>query len=270
MPPPLPVIHDGRELRVLAALPPRPDVLQPPIAQTHPPLPRDQWGEIDLSSYGPPVLDQGRQSSCVGHAAATVATVAWMQRGEKVTEFSPGFVYAQINGDRDEGAVVSDAALELAKTGVCLMSEVPEGVIYRRQIPQSAYATAQRYRLSTWHHCPDFDSIGTALAIGLPLVGGFLLGNNFMQPGPNGIAPVPDQVVGGHAIALLGLKRINGRWVIKFQNSWTAQWGLRGYGYLGEEFVRYTMQRYGGRLDAFAVESMLDDPQEPLGPVATE
>jgi hypothetical protein len=272
----LPVLVDPRGTpRVLAALPPYPWQPIPRLMETRAPLPRSEWREIDLAgTYKPPLLDQGRTNSCVGHASCTVASVAWAQKGEPLPRFSPTFVYSQINGGRDNGAVISDAATELTTKGICLEAEYPEGVLFARQVPPGAYQTALRYRLERFHHTPSFDEIGTALSLGWPVVGGFLLGNNFMQPGRDGVAPVPDRVVGGHAIALLGLVNRGGRWLVKFQNSW-GRWGLggEGFGYLPEEFVQYTvevtMRQWGAPLDAFAAEHMYDDPAN-LEPVARD
>jgi hypothetical protein len=269
MPDTLPVLVDPQGTpRVLAALPPYPWQPIPRLMETRAPLPRSGWREIDLAAaYQPPILDQGRTNSCVGHASCTVAEVAWAQKGEPLPRFSPTFVYSQINGGRDQGAVISDAATELTTKGICLEAEYPEGVLFARQVPPGAYQTALRYRLERFHHTPSFDEIGTALSLGWPVVGGFLLGNNFMQPGADGLTPVPDRVVGGHALALLGLANRGGRWLIRFQNSWSASWGLRGFGWMTEEFVQYTvevtMRQWGAPLDAFAAEHMYDDPQNP-------
>jgi hypothetical protein len=270
----LPVLVDQNNVpRVLAALPPRPWQPIPRLAATAVVLPRSQWQEIDLAeTYRPPILDQKSTSSCVGHGAGTAATVAWAQRGYGVVRLSSCFIYAQINGDRDQGAVVSDAAVELTRTGTCLESECPEGMIYRRQIPASAYQSAARYRLARSHHAPSFDEIGTALTLGMPVVGGFLLGNNFMNPGADALTPVPDRVIGGHALALLGLVNRGGRWLLKFQNSW-GDWGpLHGFGLMTEEFVGYTAEvtrrQWGADLDAFALESVVPSPDDaqPVAP----
>jgi hypothetical protein len=269
MPGGLPAVHFAGEPRFLGALPPHPVSPFPPLMAARPLLPRAQWREIDLSWTGAPIMDQNGQNSCVGHAAATVATIAWAQKGESLTRFSPGFIYAQINHGRDQGAVVSDAALELEKTGVCTEQEVPEGIIYQQQIPRTAYATAQRYRLGNWFRCTSFDAICTVLTLGFPGVGGFLVGNNFTHLDQEGCVPVPDQVIGGHALALIGLKKArNNRWLVKFQNSWTQQFGIGGYGFMDEAFMNFTVRQYGGQLDAFAAVWMAPDPQEDPGPVA--
>jgi hypothetical protein len=270
----LPVLRDDRGVpRVLAALPPRPWQPIPRLAATAVVLPRSQWQEIDLAdTYKPPLTDQGQTNSCTGHMAKTVCEVCWLQTGRPLVPLSPTFAYALCNGGRDEGAVISDIVVELGNTGLPPEADCPEGVIFKRQIPQKAFQEAARFRLGRQHHVPSFDEIGTALTLGMPVGAGFLLGQNFMRPGPDGVAPVPDRVIGGHALPLLGLINRGGKWLVKFPNSWGRSWGLQGYGYLSEEFINYsvevTRRQWGADLDAFAAESLLPDPgdAEPVAP----
>jgi hypothetical protein len=271
----LPVLHDLTGTpRVLAALPPHPWQPIPRMAAARV-LPREQWREVDYSALAAPPLDQGRSSSCTGHMAATTSRVAWALKTGRQVDFSGTFNYGLCSGGRDQGAVISDVVTSLTTQGICLASECPEGVFARQQIPQPAFATAARYKLSRWHHTPSFDEICTALSLGWPCGIGVLVGQNMMRVGASGVCPVPDYVVGGHALALVGLKRVNGQWMPVAQNSWTSAWGDRGYGYLSEAFVNYTVQltrqQWGAPLDAFASEYLADAPDDPdVPPLAAE
>jgi hypothetical protein len=272
----LPVLVDPRGVpRVLAALPPHGLHGVPRMAATRVVLPRGQWQEVDLTRTWPlPIEDQGRSSACTGHMEQVVAALAWARRTNEVVRFSPTFGYALCNGDRDQGAVISDVVRSLATAGICLASEFPEGHIYRRQIPPQAFQTALRYRLGEWSHVPTFDEMATAITLGMPAGVGVLVGNNVFQA-PGGVCPVPDRVVGGHALPVVGLINRAGRWLLKVQNSWTADWGDRGYGYLSEEFINYTAEttrrQWGVEVDAFAAEAMTSDPgdAEPVAPAPT-
>lgn len=266
----LPTIH-FEEPRVLAALPPQLLCGLPPLGASYSVLPRDQWRETDLSYLVARIRNQGRTSECVGCASATATEVAWADRGFQPVLLSAGFIYAQINGGRDQGAIVADAARELATTGACLESEAPQGVIYKQQIPQSAYATAQKYRLAQSHVCDTFDAIGTALTLGFPCVGGFLVGQNFTRPNSQLVVPLPDRILGGHALALLGLKRLaSGQWVVLFVNSWGSTFGRAGFAYMDENFFNYSAAKYG-RMDAYALEATVDSSDvADQGPVAEE
>lgn len=268
---PLPSAHAAGEDRILACQPPRLVMAAPPLSATFPPLPRDQWREVDLGTWNPPQRDQDGFSECVGEGSATALTVAWAQAGYPPQVFSAGFIYSLINGGRDEGAVVSDAATVLLSTGCCLVSEVPDHTIDRRRIPQTAYQTASRYKVARLHHCGSFDEMGTALSLQMPVVGGYLLGQNFMNLRKgNAVAPVPDRVVGGHCMAALRLRKgPGGDWQLGHFNSWTAQWGDDGWCWLTEAFVTYTIRQWG-MLDAYSIEAVAADPQSDPGPQAKE
>lgn len=261
------VVVDGVP-RVLGVLPPHEVPPWPPLAAARPPLPRSEWQEFDLASvYRPRQLDQGRSNSCVGHASATVAEVCWTQRGTPRVAFTPFFIYAQINRDQDQGAVISDASEAMARVGIAPAGTMPERVYFRRDIPPQVYEAAAKYRLERWHHCPTWDEIGTALSLGWPVVVGILVGNNVVRLTDAGTVPIPDTVVGGHAIALVGLRRVGGVHVAVMQNSWGVRWGRQGFGYVTEELIDYSARRWGGRIDAWCCES-LSGPDD--APVARE
>lgn len=264
----LPVIH-FEEPRVLAALPPYPVCALPPLSAAYPVLPRSEWREIDLSHLVARVRDQGQTSECVGCASATAAEVAQAKAGDTPVRLASGFVYALCNHDRDQGAVISDAMDAVVRHGVCLESEMPEGAVFRAQIPQAAYETAKKYRAARVHHCHDYDSVGTALALGFPVVVGVLVGQNFTRLDAEGVVPTPDRILGGHALCLTGLrKRARGGYLYSFVNSWGPRFGRQGFAAMGQELIDYAAQRYG-QMDAFALETVVD-LADALPPVAVE
>ncbi len=55
----------------------------------------------------------------------------------------------------------------------------------------------------------------------MPVVTGIAVGNNFSNLDRNGVAPLPDRVVGGHCTCQLGLKKVQGIWMAETQNSWS-------------------------------------------------
>lgn len=86
---------------------------------------------VDLSSGEPPVGDQGAQGSCT--AWATGYYYKTYQEGKeqnwdltkKTHEFSPAFVYNQINGGQDAGSSISDALQLLTDKGCDTLAVFP-------------------------------------------------------------------------------------------------------------------------------------------------
>lgn len=221
-------------------------------------IPREQWMEVDLSIFVPFVDDQNGHGACVGHGAASGFDVSWnVMRGEK-RKFSPWFVYSQVNGGRDQGAIVSDALHAMIKLGVPLDETVPDKAWHKSRIPANAFEEATRFKVFEGYELNTFDEMVSALLRRWPVVFGIMLGNRF-NPNPEGVIPPWDGAnVGGHCLLGVGVKRIAGQWYIRTLNSWGTRWGLSGYCYIPESYFRG--QRWP--LDAFAIQSPQPDPND--------
>ncbi len=226
---------------------------------SNPILSRDQWQDVDLSPFLHPVWNQGGHGSCVGHGSATAFHLAYRIAGGTVppSGFSPTSLYALINNGRDRGAIVSDAMDALLSHGLATMAEVPESVIYERQIPASAKATRKRFRASDCYRTNTFDAIASALQRGFPVSFGIMLPGRFNNLDPEGVCGLGGGWLGGHCMAAYGLKRLaNGKWAIRVRNSWGLRFGVNGNCLLVEE-------HFGRDLDAFAIRANLADPLDP-------
>lgn len=263
----LPTILTDRDgtPRVLGCLPPRDDFGGlPRFGAANGLIARDRWSDMDLSPFLHPVWNQGGHGSCVGHGSATAFHVAFAIAGGTIppSGFSPTSLYALINGGRDRGAIVSDAMTALMRHGLCLMSEVPESVIYERQIPEAAKATRKRFRVHDAYHCETFDAIGSALQLGFPVSFGIMLPGRFNNLDVEGVCGLGGGRLGGHCMAAYGTKRLaDGRWAVRVRNSWGTRWGRGGDCLLVEE-------HFGRDCDAFAIRADLSDPMDPNGPPA--
>lgn len=256
----LPYVEQGGHRRILAALPRRQTYGARRFRDVYGVIPRSSWQEVDFSAVVPHwILDQDGTGSCVGHGSCTAFTYGWLLGGATPQEFSACFLYGLINGGSDNGAVVGDALQALKTTGICLLSQVPEGKIYKRDFPQDAFTTAARFKISDAVDCPSFDEIGSALMMRRPVSFGVEIGQAFE---PDGSGVIPDQRGGGggHCMCAMGLKQINGKWHLKVQNSWGEKWGLQGFCYMPESYFQ------GG--DNWAVEFAAEDPQEENVPPA--
>src|SRR5262245_39911706 len=72
-------------------------------------IPRVNWEAADFSAFSGPHLDQKQTLACVGFASCAVFTTRWeLDRREPDQEFSPWFVYHNVNGGFDQGADIEN------------------------------------------------------------------------------------------------------------------------------------------------------------------
>ncbi len=261
----LPAITDQSGIiRLLAAMPSgakiRPNLFGSAAAPAV--LPDSKLAVFDRT-HDVPIMDQGQRGSCVGHGSDSGVMLCRAQAGMTFQLLSPTWIYAHINGGRDAGSAPSDAVDFLEKVGTCLMSECPEKYIFTQQIPNVAalQQTASRFRLSKVYQIDgtDFGQRLSAAMLGFHLIDCVNVGNNFMQIGPDGV-PAASRGVGNHCVCGgEALKKLpDGRWAIKYRNSWSTQFGQGGFMWLTEDHFSHQPQ-----CECFAVQVISEDPQDP-------
>lgn len=253
---PLPHAHDGTMWRALGCIPPTFLKAMARFADNFPTIPRSQWTPISFSKFAVPILDQGQHGSCVWHATATAHWKSWIKTGATPHEFSPTFGYAIGNGGRDAGMVIGDAADILSQYGNCLATEFPEGHIWKRDIPASAYDTAKRFRVTKTFRLESFDEVASAILLGFMPVFDVYVGNSFNNLSSDGVPGCRAGISGNHAQTADGLVQITkGQWALEGINSWGTQWGMSGR-------CRYTEPFLDHQIDAYAIQAVGDDPSE--------
>jgi hypothetical protein len=220
-----------------------------------------EWAENTMREAKAPIRNQQQFGSCTGQGTVTAFTIAKKKSapGDNFEVLSATYIYGQINGGVDQGARVSEAMVAVRDKGTCFDSQVPYNMIYLQQFPPDAAQTANRFRAQETYKLNSWQELCTALSLGIPCASGIAVGNNFVrgQLDRNGVAPLPDAIVGGHCLAHIGLKNINGVWVVETQNSWGTNWGnMGGYCYLKQE---HWSPGYGFPFDCFAIYSVIDD-----------
>jgi hypothetical protein len=245
----MPSIDDGSgEFRKLAALPPEPMLMASAsmFSDVAAPDP-SSWRDCDLLEIvEPDVRDQKQTSACVGFSSVTAMDIIRRKMGQTPVKLSCTFLYAQINGGRDQGASVSAGLKALQQYGTCTEAECGITQIFKNQIPQSAYETAKKYQIHEAYLCRSFDELCEAVNLGFTVVFGIQIGANFSRLSPEGIAPLPDRIVGGHALCGVGLRKAGSDWLLKFQNSWTPNWGNKGCAFL-------TRRHFSQMTDGYAI-----------------
>lgn len=239
-------------------------------ASNMPVFPKADWQPVTRRGRGgvfDVIFDQNGHGSCVGNGWAGAAMRVRAIAGMKPVILSPGWFYSLINGNSDNGAVISDGIKAGQDVGFCSFGTVGQDPIYQSRMPATAKAEAARYKLGAIYQPEDWESVISAILTGrfLPVYG-YQVGNNFESFDKFGV-PHHTNGPGNHCNHADGIAQLpDGRWVLDDINSWNGNWGPFGNGrcYLDEQFL------FGGgdQPDVCVIEAAAEDPQEPNTPPA--
>ncbi|MBI3395893.1 MAG: hypothetical protein HY042_08670 [Spirochaetia bacterium] len=212
--------------------------------------------KVDLSPNMPPIGNQEQQGSCVGWSTA-YAIKSYHEQAERkwgydspftggagTKVFSPAFVYNQINGGRDGGSNPMQALALMQKSGVATWKTMPYNMRdFRTQPSAAAKQEALNFREESYRQVDHFgpDAIKAELAAGNPILIGINVYDSFYNLGSNVYTKYDGQFYGGHAIAVVGYDDSkstgSGKGAFKLFNSWSTQWGDKGYGWIAYDFM---------------------------------
>ncbi|MBI5573291.1 MAG: hypothetical protein HY919_01890 [Elusimicrobia bacterium] len=222
--------------------------------------------KVDLSNSCPPVGDQGAQGSCVAWSIGYYykSFQEAKERGWSLTtqthQFSPAFIYNQINGGVDAGSNPYDAMKLLIDKGCATLDTTPyDDTDYEIWPTTNAYLSALPYRAKEMSfffiNAGTIDDIvidamkshlaaGDIFEMSIPVYENFqdtntLKATNYIHDTPSGA------LLGYHAIAIVGYDdnissnttgTVKGGF--KLRNSWDTWWGDGGSAYLSYNFVK--------------------------------
>ena len=210
-------------------------------------IPRQEWKEVDLSAFLPPVYDQDGRGQCNASATCTAAEACRKQAGLPYVKLSAGDLYSQINDGRDQGSMLEDGVAAMSDNGVCTAATVPY-VWDGKNWSSNAKVKAERaqHKVVEAYLCPNFDAMCSALQQGFFIVEGLMWYDNF-RPDQEGWLPSRGAGGGGgHALAGYGVAKrtlSNGtvQWGIRTRNSWSASWGQGGNCVIPESLFNRTV-----------------------------
>ena len=205
-----------------------------------------------------PVRDQGDEGTCVGFATACgMKEYQELIDYKKLVELSPRFLYNEckkIDGlPEEEGTTIRAAMRVLRGRGVCQEKLWPYAPSKKGKAKRGAVTNAKKFRIITYARILDLNELRLSVFTKGPCVAGVEVFEGMMKT-KDGIIPMPkkrEPSLGGHAICIVGYD--DKRCYMKFKNSWSGQWGQKGYGFLPYSYI----ERY--MMDAWSSVDM-DDP----------
>ncbi len=213
--------------------------------------------EVDLSAEVPPIGDQGGQGSCVSWSLGYYhrTQLEYRERHWDLSDlhhqFSPAFIYNQVNGGADRGSYFEHSARLVCEQGCASMADIPYNQYdYRSWPSESAYSHAIPFRTKAWNwmYVRDTVELGNVkqlLANGSTVVLGINCYQNFMnieqfdntycvadRYGPNTF---------GHGVTIVGYDDTrsthDGTGAFKLVNSFGTGWGAAGFWWMSYQAV---------------------------------
>jgi len=206
-------------------------------------IPREFPYEIDLRPNCPLVYAQGETNSCVGNAVGAGVDFYYTKTGLPHLDPSRLFIYfngRDLDGSpyEDVGCTLRNAIKGVVKLGTCSEKIWPYiiGNVLMRPF-QRCYEEAIRNKVDSYYRIGyTLDDLKQCLFEGFPFTIGVRIFENFPMETSTGIIPMPQgDILGGHAMLIVGYRRIDRMFIIR--NSWGSNWGDGGYGYIPFDYV---------------------------------
>jgi C1A family cysteine protease len=216
---------------------------------------------VDLSPKFPAPGDQGAEGSCtawaVGYATRgyEARKDVWANIAPTTTSpqynFSPSYIYNQLNGGQDAG-ITYPAALSLVKTqGVGTLADMPYVVgQFKTQPSSAARADAAKYKSASFGVIApnDLATMKSKLAAGYPVMIAITVYPAFLNlPQSATYTQVSGQMLGRHAITVVGYS--DAKQAVEVINSWGTWWGARGYGWISYSALNQITNEAYSQLD---------------------
>lgn len=204
---------------------------------------------VDHSANMPPTGDQGSQGSCTAWAVGYYYKTyqEWREHGWSTADpwrqYSPSFIYNQINGGVDQGSWFGEAFQLLCEQGCAPLILSPyNGADWTSWPREAAYDSALPYRCQEWHWFEVSDDGGIQAikqlldqgdnaVIGLSVYANYDNINNYDTT--YCVADLSGENRGGHANCIVGYDddkvTHDGPGAFRVVNSWGPSWGNGGY-----------------------------------------
>ncbi len=218
---------------------------------------------VDLRKWCSPVEDQGNLGSCTANAGVGLLEYFENKAFGKYLDGSRLFLYKVsrnlLQKKGDYGAYIRTTMMAMVLFGIPPEKYLSYDIEKFDEEPDSfCYTFAQNYQAAQYFRLDPSNlskekvllQIKTNLAAAIPAIFGFTVYSSINQAGKDGKIPFPsqnEQIEGGHAVIAVGYddkmkitnennsEKTSG--AILIRNSWGAQWGEEGYGWLPYKYI---------------------------------
>lgn len=207
---------------------------------------------VDLRQYDSPIMDQGQIGSCTGNAIAAQINLIDRKKNNTPLQVSRLFIYYQERVYEnsvyyDAGAYLRDGIKAVYSYGAPVETLWPyqTKLLYTRP-STAAWTDAAKRKVTGYQRVLNLNDMKVAINAGNPVCIGFTVYESFEGNVNNttGMMPYPntqtEQILGGHAVTVVGYNdTLNGGRLI-CRNSWGTSWGNRGYFYMPYQVITNT------------------------------
>lgn len=180
----------------------------------------------------PAIYDQGGVGSCVAQALALACETLAPRSGYLPERPDRVALYARTRRalgtlDRDSGALIADGVEVLREGWEREERDPPDEWAAIYAFPPRPQSFDAPRVVSSEALAHDVDTVVWELLCGHPVVVGLRITEQWATPAER-IGPPEGEIVGGHAVCLVGYQREADRIELRARNSWGALWGFRG------------------------------------------
>ena len=230
--------------------------------------------EFSRRSISPRVKNQGSIGSCVGHSGRVILGSAQKFKKEEPSPmwiYQKGKKYDPWAGEDYSGTSIRGAAMAVKTEGCCFESFWPYVAREDSQPKEGAKQDAEQKKIHGFYVIPKNETKEIkSMLIDRPLWYAFMVHDYFFSIGFDGIVDSKKYLnstkAGGHAVAMIGWKTINGKLYWEFQNSWGVFHGNLGCFYLDDELFQRIIINSIGPYYLDIHEGYVNPKPEPVDP----
>ncbi|MFH1824177.1 MAG: C1 family peptidase [Candidatus Firestonebacteria bacterium] len=232
-----------------------------PMAIVLPPIKLPDF--IDYTNKMSPVGNQGDEGTCVAFASVDgVKEYQEKKERNKYIDLSVRYVYwccKRIDGmPNEEGTHPRVAMKVLQKYGVPPEKYWPYKPHQTDKPKKNIDKIAKPFKILAYARLNSVLEMKRSLVINGPFLVGVVVFDNWMteKVANTGFISFPrkkNKQIGGHAICIVGYNE--NKSLFKFKNSWSEEWGDKGYGYLSYKYIEKFC------MDAWSATDLIENPK---------